>query len=186
VLALLAALFAGFLLFCFYLKWQPFQARLFLPLFVLASPAVGLMLERMRPAILQIALCLFLLNNARPYLFENWVRPLRGPNSILRTPRDQAYFNDMSQWNNRAAYLATVDAAIASGCPLIGVDINSFQLEYPFQALVRERNPAARFVHVNVANPSRKYDRSEQPCFIVGRPFQAAAALPRGDARGAR
>jgi hypothetical protein len=166
----LAALFAGFLLFFFYLKWQPFQARLFLPLFVLASPVVGVVLERLRPAILQIALCLFLLNNTRHYLFENWVRPLSGPNSVLRTDRRMNYFNDMTQWNNRAAYLSTVDAAAESGCSLIGIDINAFQLEYPFQVLVRERSPGARFVHVGVSNPSRKYDRGERPCFSVRLP----------------
>jgi hypothetical protein len=36
-----ACLVAGFALFCFVLKWQPWHSRLHLPLFVLAGPLVG-------------------------------------------------------------------------------------------------------------------------------------------------
>ncbi len=108
-----ASLVAGFVLFCFYLKWQPFMARMFLPLFVLASPIAGVLGEKIRPPILQALLCLFLLNNARQYLFENWVRPLKGSNSLLRTSRDENYFSDMSQWNNRETYFEAADAIAA-------------------------------------------------------------------------
>jgi 4-amino-4-deoxy-L-arabinose transferase-like glycosyltransferase len=166
-----ASLVAGFVLFCFYLKWQPFMARMFLPLFVLASPVAGVLGEKIRPPILQALLCLFLLNNARPYLFENWVRPLKGPHSLLRTSRDENYFSDMSQWNNRATYFEAADA-IAALIPLrnpalLGLDINDLQLEYPIQALLRERDPMIRFVHTGVSNPSAKYARPQQPAMIL-------------------
>lgn len=162
-----AALVAGFVLFCFYLKWQPFMARMFLPLFVLASPIVGVLGEQVRPVILQIALCFFLLNNARPYLFENWVRPLKGPRSILKTTRNDNYFADMTQWNDRESYLEAVDAIAKLKCPLLGIDINDLQLEYPIQALLRERDPAIRFVHTGVSGPSAKYVRPAHPCAIL-------------------
>jgi hypothetical protein len=161
----LCGLIAGFILFCAYLKWQPYMARMFLPLFVLACPAVIIV----RPKILQLALVLLLLDTAKPYLFENWVRPLKGPNSILRTSRDSQYFNDLHLWNIQAKNLEEVDAAASSGCSLIGIDINDLQLEYPFEALLRERNPRVRFVHVNVSNQSKKYEKLDQPepCRIV-------------------
>jgi len=155
----LCGLGTGFILFCAYLKWQPYMARMFLPLFVLASPAVIII----RPKILQMALVLLLLDTARPYLFENWVRPLKGPNSILRTSRDSQYFNDLHLWNIEGKTLEEVDAAASSGCSLIGIDINDLQLEYPFEALLRERNPKVQFVHVNVTNQSKKYERPDQP-----------------------
>ncbi len=161
----LCGLLAGFVLFCAYLKWQLFMGRMLLPLFVLACPAVSFI----RPQILKAALVLLLLDTAKPYLFENWVRPLRGPNSILGTSRNDQYFNDLHPWNIRTKTLEQVDAAANSGCSLIGVDINDLQLEYPFEALLRERNRQVQFVHVNVMNQSKKYEKSDQPrpCRIV-------------------
>jgi hypothetical protein len=155
----LCGLAAGFILFCAYLKWQPYMARMFLPLFVLASPSVIII----RPKILQLALVLLLLDTARPYLFENWVRPLKSPTSILRTSRDSQYFNDLHLWNIEDKTLEQVDAALSSGCSFIGIDINDLQLEYPFEALLRERNPKVQFVHINVSNPSKKYEKPDQP-----------------------
>ena len=161
----LCGLVAGFVLFCAYLKWQPYMARMLLPLFALACPAVIII----RPPILQLALVVLLLDTAKPYLLENWVRPLKGPHSILRTTRDDQYFNDLHQWNIQAKYLEEVDAAARSGCPLIGIDINELQLEYPFEVLLHERNPRVQFVHVNVTNQSKKFERPDQPtpCRIV-------------------
>ena len=141
------------------------MARMFLPLFVLACPAAIII----RPKILQLALVLLLLDTAKPYLFENWVRPLKGPNSILRTSRDSQYFNDLHAWNIQTKYQEEVDAAARSGCSRVGIDINELQIEYPFEALLRERNPQVQFVHVNVMNQSKKYERPNQPepCRVV-------------------
>jgi hypothetical protein len=164
-----AALLAGFLLFCFYLKWQPFMARMMLPLFVLAAALAGAELERLRPRILPLLVCLFLVNNSRSYLFENWIRSLRGPRSVLSVSRDDQYFADMTQWDNKSAYLAAVQAVSETGCDLVGVDINDFTLEYPLQALLRESNPGVRFVHTKVRNASVKYALSNavRPCVEV-------------------
>jgi len=63
----------------------------------------------------------------------------------------------MGQWNNRASYLESVDRTARSGCTAVGLDISENQLEYPFQALLRERNPRARFVHTGVTNASARY-----------------------------
>lgn len=143
-------LLAGFLMFCLYLKWQPFMARLVLPLFVLAAPLAAALLEPLleaAPPVLALLLCLGLVNNARPALFENWTRPLKGPHSLWRTAREDNYFRDMVQWNNRASYLQAVDLTARSRCALVGIDITENQLEYPFQALLRARNPGVRFMH---------------------------------------
>lgn len=163
------ALAAGFVLFCLYLKWQPFMARMFLPLFVLASPLAGIAGERIRPAALQVLLCILLLNSTRPYLFENWTRPLKGAHSLLHTPRDSNYLSDMTQWEESKWLVPAVDATANLSCSTIGIDINNFQLEYPFQALLRERKPGTNFVHTGVRNVSIKYAPpvSDSPCAIM-------------------
>jgi hypothetical protein len=159
---------AAFLAFCLYLKWQPFMARLLLPLFVLASPACGRAIEMLRFPVLQAAVCLLLLNNSRPYLFENWTRRLTGPDNLFTTSREFQYFNDMVQWNNRDSYLKAVELTVASGCARIGIDLSRNQLEYPFQALVLRQRHEARFLHVGVSNrPARYSPRQELPCAVL-------------------
>ena len=155
------ALVCGFVVFCAYLKWAPFVARYQLPLFVLGAPLAAVVEEFgwrwLRPLWIQLAICLFLLSGARLPAIENWVRPLRGPRSVLRVSRDNQYFADMTHWENRASYFAAASALEGSACRTIGIDIHNLQVEYPLQALVREARPDAQFVHTGVDNVSRRY-----------------------------
>ena len=158
-----AGLIAAFLIFCFYLKWQLYLPRLELPLFVLGAPLAAALMEAIRAPILAIVLCAFLVNNTRASLFENWTRPLHGPRNLFITTRDANYFADMVQWNNRASYLPAIELTARSGCETVGIDIGLNQLEYPFQALLRERNPRVRYVHTGVENTSARYYPAVQP-----------------------
>jgi hypothetical protein len=158
-----AGLLAAFLLFCLYLKWQPFLARLELPLFVLGAPLAAFLVDKLRYPAATVLLALFLANNARPALFQNWTRPLKGPHSLAATARDNNYFRDMGQWDNRASYMESVDRTARSGCTDVGLDIGENQLEYPFQALLRERNSHVHFVHTGVVNASARYAASNSP-----------------------
>ncbi len=164
-----AALLLGFVTFCGYLKWQPFFSRLLLPLFVMASPLVGIVGAWGRRGIAQAALCVALLVNARPALLENWVRPLKGPRSVFRVARDAQYFSDLGQWHDEDSFRGAVDVVAASKCETVGIDIARLQIEYPLQALLRERNPRIRFVHSGVSNSSSKYAQPVQarPCAVV-------------------
>jgi hypothetical protein len=80
---------------------------------------------------------------------------------LLVTSRQANYFNDMSQWNNRESYLKTVELTDKSGCLRVGIDNSRNQVEYPFQALLRERNPGVRFFHTGVTNSSAGYTEPE-------------------------
>jgi hypothetical protein len=160
---------AAFVLFCAYLKWQPFQARMLLPLFVLGAASAGVALELVRYTFVQIALCLFLFSGARLPLLQNWVRPLTGPNSIFRTSRQDQYFADLTAWNNKRSYLDSAAAVEQSGCRFVGIDNSVNAIEYPLQVLLLRSGAAGyRFVHTGVRNASVKYSHStEQPCIIV-------------------
>jgi hypothetical protein len=149
-----AALLVGALLFCFYLKWQPFMARLEVPLFIAASPLAPALACPWRPAWPALLAALFLLSGAQRPALLNWTRPLRGEHSLLDTPRESAYFNDMTQWNNRDAYLRAVEEVSRSGCRRVGIDISHNELEYPLMALLRARMPDVEFVHLPAPAPA--------------------------------
>jgi hypothetical protein len=160
----------GFVVFCAYLKWQPFMARLVLPLFVLGAPLTGILETLISPAVLQIAVCLLFLDIARLPALENWVRPLRGPNSIFRSSRDSRYFSDLTSWRETwPSYYSAIEKISASRCRVIGIDDTNFQLEYPLQALLRERNPGILLVPTGVNNPSVRYPPpvAASPCAVV-------------------
>lgn len=165
----LGCLFGGFVLFAAYLKWQPFMQRLLLPLFALAGPAVGVVLGRWRALFIGMALCLFLLNGTRPYLFENWTRRLRGPGNVLVTSRLDQYFNDTVQFGVLQPYLAVIEEAKRHSCRSFAIDMSRFELEYPFQAHLLATDASSEFAHANVTNASRRFGApsNRQPCAVV-------------------
>ncbi len=165
-----ASIVFGFVVFCAYLKWQPFMARLVLPLFVLGAPLTGILETLISPTVLQIAVSLLLLDTARLPTLENWVRPLRGSASIFRSSRDSRYFADLTSWRETwPSYHSAIEQISTSQCRVIGIDDTNFQLEYPLQSLLRERNPGILLVPTGVDNPSIRYPPpvKASPCAIV-------------------
>jgi hypothetical protein len=110
-----------------------------------------------------------LLTTARLPALENWVRPLRGPQSVWRVDRAHQYFADMVQWGDRLTYERTRDLLADRSCATIGLDITNLPLEYPLMALLRERRPQALFLHTGVQNASARFrppvDRA--PCAVI-------------------
>jgi len=162
------ALLCGFVAFCAYLKWQPYETRLFLPLLVAGSPLAGVALDRGH-LLIQVLLCIFLLSTARRPSLENWLRPLEGPRSVLHVPRNDQYFSDMMQLNNSPAYKATVQLLSMDECGVIGIDNTNLALEYPLMALLREQNPQSLFVHTGVRNASTRFraPAAGSPCAVA-------------------
>ena len=163
------SLLVAYLLFGFYLKWEPSGARFQLPLFILGSPLAGLLLAEIRPVLVPVLLGLFLLSGARLPLLKNWTRPLMGPQSLFVISRDDSYFSDMLPLHNREDYREAVDLAARSGCLTVGIDSSGDQPEYVFQALLRARNPAVRFLHTGIENASARYypANSPRPCAVL-------------------
>ena len=163
------SLIAGYLFFCFYVRWQPWDARYLLGPFVLAAPLAGQLLGSMRPRALAIAIAILLFSLARLPATENWLRPLRGPGNVFGVSRDEQYFADIAGMHNQASYWGAVDLTARSDCRMVGIDSSENQLEYPFQALLRERAPGIRFVHTGVENPTAHYadPRAPAPCAVL-------------------
>jgi 4-amino-4-deoxy-L-arabinose transferase-like glycosyltransferase len=163
------AILCGFVAFCAYLKWQPYETRLFLPLLVASSPLVGAAVDGRLHPLVQLLLCIFLLSTARRPALENWLRPLEGPRSVLHLARDDQYFADMLQLNNGPDYRQTVQLLTMPECGVIGIDSTNLALEYPLMALLREQEPQSHFVHTGVQNASSRFlpPAAGAPCAIV-------------------
>ena len=163
------SLICAYLVFCFFVRWYRWDARYLLALFVVAAPLAGAFLAALRPRFTAVVIGLILLDIVRLPASENWLRPLKGPHNVFATPRNQQYFADIAGMANRASYLRAVDLTADSGCRLVGMDISENQLEYPFQALLRERVPEVRFVHTGVENGSARYadPKASHPCLVL-------------------
>jgi 4-amino-4-deoxy-L-arabinose transferase-like glycosyltransferase len=196
------ALAAAILLFGVAVRWQPFNARLHLPGFVLAVPLVAAMLERGRERWGHVLLLLALIG-ALPPLLANTIRPWVGPRwqptpgavpvgSIFTTPRVEQYF--ARQPAQYPVFRSVVGRLAEGDCRRVGVKAGYDSWEYPLWALSRGLRPPARFVQIEVANPTgREAVESEPrtartlalepPCAIIGID-QPAAWVPGEASRG--
>src|SRR4029077_9693299 len=87
--AFAGCLLVAFLFFCLVLRWQPWHSRLHLPLFILGAPLVGVVFERLRPAVLAIGL-LLLAGSSAYFLTGSKAHHLVGRRSVfIRTWAEQ-------------------------------------------------------------------------------------------------
>jgi len=156
---------AGFFLFCFELKWQPWITRLQLPLFVIAAPMIGLLMDRKSSGSLTFAVTCVLFAQSFIYLLFGFPRSLSGPHSVFHTQRADQYFSkrpEMAEPYEKAAQLIgqSHPAMVALAC-------GGESWEYALRAQL----PAGtEIVHVGVENQSRacrSFATAEQPEFLV-------------------
>src|SRR5262249_37211081 len=123
------SLVAGYLLLAGYLRWQPWESRLQLPLFVLASAVVGVVAARsLRGRWLALAgaglvvasLSWLLLDNTRPLL-------LRG--NVWQTDRITQYFAGRPALER--PYRQAADEVRRASCRHVGLVIGGDDWEYP-------------------------------------------------------
>jgi 4-amino-4-deoxy-L-arabinose transferase-like glycosyltransferase len=160
---------SGFLFFCFYLKWQPWNSRLHLPLFVLWSPAVGLVLSEMKLRRFADLTVVFLLMASIPWVFNNDIRPLTGENPILTAGRSDIYFNTFTEPKLKDAYKQTANLIAAGDCKDIGLVLEGNSVEYPFWVLLNAGdNKKFRIEHINVTGRSNNLSMNRfSPCASV-------------------
>jgi hypothetical protein len=171
--AFLVAIGAAFLLFCSVLKWQPWNSRLHLPLFVLGAAVIGLALSNLRPrrAWIVHAAMLALLIGALPGVVNNPSRPMIGSANVFSVPREQQYFANLP-WQYEP-YAGAAQQAAAGGCTSIGLILGANDWEYPLWVLIHGISGSIRIEHVDVRNVSQRTAASDpgysafQPCSVI-------------------
>jgi 4-amino-4-deoxy-L-arabinose transferase-like glycosyltransferase len=163
---LMALASVAFLSIAAYLKWQPWGARLDLPVFVIACVPLGGLVARLCGTVRALLLSL-VTALALTALCLNATRPVSP--RLLAAPVDRraAYFA------NRPDLLPTYSelsqAIRAAGCRQIGYRAGGDPFEYPFWVLLAEGGYTFRFEHVGVVeSPGRELqDPSFRPCAII-------------------
>lgn len=145
--AMILTLAAGILLVGMTVRWQPFNGRLHLPLFVLGAPCVALLLGRLRGLWLPVAVAVLIVS-ALPSLLANTTRPLipwatQARRSVLTASRDEQYF--ASRPDLYRPYAAMIRQINGTGCARVGLFADYDSWEYPLWALGRAAG--LTFVH---------------------------------------
>ncbi len=149
------SLILAFLLFSFYLRWQPWDNRLELPLFLLWSALIGTMMANIKRAWIPNAAMTILFLAALPWVFFNATRPLIGNQNIFNTGRLEQYFhNNHSLW---LVYPRAANVLADYQCRQIGLYFGGGDWEYPLWVLLRQEfGSDFRIEAVNVENVSAK------------------------------
>jgi hypothetical protein len=166
--ALAAGLMAAFVVFCALFKWQPWNTRLHLPLFVVGAAVAGLVLARSWPRLVTHALAILLLYMVMPAVFENKIRPLFYAGRRVHQSRLDAYFNERADL--KASYVAAVQHARAQQCNNIGLKMTINGFEYPLLVLLDDQEGTRQIQDVDIGNESKMYATGEKhspPCLVL-------------------
>jgi hypothetical protein len=163
---LMGSILAGFVLFCLAFRWQPWHARLHLPLFAMAAPVVGGVVGNLRWRRV-ISVCTFaLVILALPPALLNARRPILGPRSIFVVPRTQQYFVDKRYKLDE--YVEAADFVRSRGLREVGLIETPDTHEYQMWILLQRGNRSGVFIrHVLVPNSSASQDTWVPQAIIV-------------------
>jgi hypothetical protein len=186
----LAALICSFLLFCGYLRWQPWHSRLQLPLFVLWTPFLALVLEKAQqvsirdviyvqfPALNKRSPYFFKISEwmsqvrlgallvsitvlaSLPFLFDSVTKPLFGSRSVFVTPRTEQYF--AANPSLMSSYTEVGRYLNDGHCERVGLYGFGNDFEYPLWVLINEGREAnpIRIEHIEVGNITKSLQQN--------------------------
>ena len=152
---------AGFVLFSLYLRWQPWHARLHLPLLMLVAPVVGKTLDqiRLQPFVFMLAALLAIPAGLR--LVDNALHPLTGPQSVFTTSREDQYVVNKVSLKHQLDVFGAGLNRLKSDSILLSCDNDD--PEYLLWVFGHLKS----VVHVNVKNDSAKLAEHEQRPMIT-------------------
>jgi hypothetical protein len=177
----------AFVLFCAYMKWQPWNSRLHLPWFILWAPFVATAITSLRISWINQLLPVLLLVYALPWVLINQSKPLLPiPRSILEMDRLSLYFFNRPEFEQpyREAIRFLADAGANQR---VGLVLNEDDWEYPLWALAKDdaRTQGIVFEHIFL-EPDRPEAAlmargSPAPHFIITTRYQDSTSFSIGE-----
>lgn len=169
LIAYALALLFSFLLFCLILRWQYWNSRLHLPMFILYTPFVAIILSKVLNKIFINLIVAFLTVFSFYWVLFNTSRPVIGDKSIFITNRiDQYFINDAELLNG---YKEAANYIKKSNCSQIGLKL--YSAEYPLWVLLSDgKNNDFRMEHVSISNISKRLETNYpynifSPCVVI-------------------
>lgn len=160
---------ATFCIFCYLVKWQPWNARLHLPFFVLLIPFLGLVLSNLPKKVIYFIATVLILS-ALPWVFFNRYRPVIDSNNIFQTPRIEQYFKNRPELQQ--PYIQAVQYLNSKQCDKVGLMMGQDTWEYPLW-MIMQQYPENQYTirHVNVFNASSVKEELPEnnfkPCALI-------------------
>lgn len=162
---------ATFLTFCYLVKWQPWNARLHLPFFVLCTPFLGLVLSTLPKKKVVNYIIIVLILSALPWIFFNRYRPLIDNNNIFQTSRIEQYFKNRPKLQQ--PYIQAVEYLTSKQCSKVGLMMGQDTWEYPLW-IIMQQNYGDKFQlqHINVPKASSVKENQSpfkdfDPCGVI-------------------
>jgi 4-amino-4-deoxy-L-arabinose transferase-like glycosyltransferase len=163
---------AGFFLYSAMVKWQIFGARYFLPVFFLAAPIFGAVLERIRPKFFFIGISIAMVILSWPWLFSAELRPLiantkyTSAPSILSASRKELLLGCREE--GFPGLMQLPNTAKEMNCDQIGIYGGGGTTEYHIWAALNAPFSGYRLEWIVAGTPSAAYvDPGFTPCLIV-------------------
>jgi len=159
-IALACGVALGALLFCIILKWQPFHARLHLPLFIMSAPCAALVLGRLFWRWFSLLVVILFLVTSIPNVFLYGPRAAVGPYSVFLTSDD---FQQLFRQPQLASpYLEAKQILEDDKVQDVGLIWKQDDWEYPF--LVSHHEPPPwRADHVLIENDYTPLETTQVP-----------------------
>jgi 4-amino-4-deoxy-L-arabinose transferase-like glycosyltransferase len=159
------AIFLGFILFSFLLKWQIWGSRLQLPAFMLGSVLTAIVAARIVPRVVPLIVVVIFIFSL-PFTYHSTPRPIFEADGsfALGRPRETKYFKNLPDAEELYAGAANFIRQQPEMPEEIGLYIEFNDYEYPLWILLKDdasHKPYLR--HVGVANVS--------PRFVGARPL---------------
>lgn len=144
-------------LFNYIIRWNLFQSRYHLPLYLLWCPLIALTLPRKQKHISTL-LCILLFLCSFPWIFRNQSRPMFGSKNIFNTNRIDQYFHNRPYLSD--AYKKTAEYILETKTKKLGLSCGSDDWEYPFWILLNINQTPLTLEHVQIKNPSERIEKS--------------------------